>query len=68
MKSFKIGFDAKRAVLNYTGLGNYSRLAIDAVSTKLPDNEYFLYTPKVKANDRLIDLLGRDNITLRCPD
>ncbi len=68
MKSFKVGFDAKRAVLNYTGLGNYSRLAIDAISTRLPDNKYYLYTPKVKANDRLDELLGRDNITIRRPD
>lgn len=68
MKSFKIGFDAKRAVLNYTGLGNYSRLAIDAISTRLPDNKYYLYTPKVKSNDRLSELLDRKNITLRRPD
>lgn len=68
MKSFKVGFDAKRAVLNYTGLGNYSRLAIDAISTRLPDNKYYLYTPKVRANDRLDELLGRDNITIRRPD
>ena len=68
MNSFKIGFDAKRAVLNYTGLGNYSRLAIDAISSRLPDNAYYLYTPKMKANDRLKELLDRKNIAIRRPD
>jgi len=42
----KIGFDAKRAFNNFTGLGNYSRFVIDGLATLYPDNEYFLFTPK----------------------
>ncbi|WCT13856.1 glycosyltransferase family 4 protein [Mucilaginibacter jinjuensis] len=44
----KIGFDAKRAFLNRTGLGNYSRWLINALVKYYPENEYLLYTPKVK--------------------
>lgn len=42
----KIGYDAKRAFLNRSGLGNYSRSLINALSTNFPGNEYVLYTPK----------------------
>ena len=31
----KIGYDAKRAVNNNTGLGNYSRLVIDTIASTL---------------------------------
>lgn len=44
----KIGFDAKRAFLNRTGLGNYSRWLINALAKYQPENEYLLYTPRVK--------------------
>jgi glycosyltransferase involved in cell wall biosynthesis len=44
----RIGFDAKRAFLNRTGLGNYSRWLINALVKHHPENEYLLYTPKVK--------------------
>lgn len=44
----KIGFDAKRAFLNRTGLGNYSRWLIGALVKYQPENQYLLYTPKVK--------------------
>lgn len=41
-----IGFDAKRFFLNYSGLGNYSRNLIDAISSNYPEENYFLFTPK----------------------
>ncbi len=41
----RIGFDAKRAFLNSSGLGNYSRYVISGLSGMFPDNEYLLYTP-----------------------
>lgn len=41
-----IGFDAKRAFQNFTGLGNYSRFIIDSLLKFQPQNEYFAYTPK----------------------
>jgi len=42
----KIGFDAKRAAQNRTGLGNYSRFTIRILSEQHPEWEYHLYTPR----------------------
>ena len=44
----KIGFDAKRAFLNASGLGNYSRNTLNALKQYFPQNDYTLFTPKVK--------------------
>lgn len=41
-----IGFDAKRAYQNTTGLGQYSRTLIASLATYYPDEEYFLFAPK----------------------
>lgn len=41
-----IGFDAKRAAQNRTGLGNYSRFVIRILSEQFVSNSYHLYTPK----------------------
>ncbi len=49
----RIGFDAKRAFLNNTGLGNYSRDTIRVLSHYYQHNKYFLYTPKEENNSRL---------------
>lgn len=46
----KIAFDAKRLYNNFTGLGNHSRTTIDILTENFPENEYLLYTPKVKLN------------------
>lgn len=46
----KIGFDAKRLYNNFTGLGNYSRTLLTNLATYLPDDEYYLYTPRVRIN------------------
>ncbi len=42
-----IGFDAKRAYQNATGLGHYSRTLISSLATYFPQNEYFLFAPKI---------------------
>lgn len=42
----RIGFDAKRAYHNNTGLGNYSRTLIQSLSEYFPENDYFLFNPK----------------------
>jgi glycosyltransferase involved in cell wall biosynthesis len=42
----RIGFDAKRAFANKTGLGNYSRFVLDALMAHEPAHEYRAYTPK----------------------
>lgn len=44
----RIGFDAKRVFNNFTGLGNYSRSLILSLADAFPENEYILYTPKIK--------------------
>lgn len=46
----RIGFDAKRAFLNSSGLGNYSRNTINALHHFSQNNQYILYTPKIKDN------------------
>ena len=52
----KIGFDAKRAFHNSTGLGNYSRFIIKALLKYFPQNEYFAYSPKL--SNREIGIKG----------
>jgi len=42
----RIGFDAKRAFHNTTGLGNYSRDTLRILSSFYPNNLYYLYNPK----------------------
>jgi len=44
----KIGFDAKRALYNRSGLGNYSRDLIYSLLRYFPQNEYFLYSPSTR--------------------
>lgn len=43
----KIGFDAKRAFLNSSGLGNYSRNTLNALRKYFPGNSYQLFTPEI---------------------
>ena len=47
----KIGFDAKRAFHNNTGLGNYSRFVIEALLKYFPENEYIAYSPKTSSRE-----------------
>lgn len=63
----KIGYDAKRAFYNNTGLGNYSRWLIKSLAYFHPENSYFLYTPKAKANQRLKFLGDHGNIQTITP-
>jgi len=41
-----IGFDAKRAFHNSTGLGHYSRTLIRLLADYYPEHQYFLFNPK----------------------
>ena len=43
----KIGFDAKRAFCNRTGLGNYSRTLIKGLASQFSEDSLSLYTPFV---------------------
>lgn len=42
----RLGFDAKRAFTNVTGLGNYSRYVIGILTRRYPEHDYLLYTPR----------------------
>ncbi|WP_192823394.1 glycosyltransferase family 1 protein [Rufibacter sp. LB8] len=42
----KIGFDAKRAFTNTSGLGNYSRFVISGMMAHFPQDEFALFTPR----------------------
>ena len=46
-----IGYEAKRVFHNKTGLGNYSRDLIRILNAEFPNNNYFLYNPKVARNE-----------------
>jgi glycosyltransferase involved in cell wall biosynthesis len=63
----QIGYDAKRAFLNNTGLGNYSRWLIKTMAQHYPENTYVLYTPEVKPNPRLGFLNPFKNIVTITP-
>jgi glycosyltransferase involved in cell wall biosynthesis len=63
----KIGFDAKRFFNNFTGLGNYSRFVIRALSAHAPENEYFLFTPTIKNHPELNTILSSQNLRIISP-
>lgn len=54
----RIGFDGKRAAQNYTGLGNYSRYALEALQKYYPENEYRVYIPKDVDNPKFEEVLA----------
>ena len=51
-----IGFYAKRAAQNRTGLGNYSRFVIRILSEQFASNSYHLYTPKPHRDDSAVSV------------
>lgn len=63
----KIGFDAKRAVNNLTGLGNYSRLVIGELAGSCPDDRLLLYAPRLRENPRLTRINALPNVEYRLP-
>ena len=54
----KIGFDGKRAAQNFTGLGNYSRYALEALLKYCPGEEYVVCIPKDVANPKFDEILS----------
>lgn len=45
----RIGFDAKRAFRNFTGLGNYSRFIMDLMTRFYPEDKCVAYSPSAPA-------------------
>lgn len=64
----KIGFDGKRATNNLTGLGNYSRSLIAQLAAFFPQNQYFVYTPKIKEHAQIRHFLNLKGIQTCLPD
>ncbi len=60
----RIGFDAKRAFFNRSGLGNYSRFIIQSLEKFQKDFEYFLYTPKTRNKIEFLTPSEKIHITL----
>ena len=50
----RIGFDGKRVVQNFTGLGNYSRFILDLLTSHYPENEYWVYSSKKAGKNLMI--------------
>ena len=46
----RIGFDAKRAFNNATGLGNYSRFVLSALQQYAPQHHYTAYLPRLEGD------------------
>jgi glycosyltransferase involved in cell wall biosynthesis len=62
-----IGFDAKRLFNNFTGLGNFSRFVVNALSTYHPENHYYLYSTSVKSHPEIDQILLNDNVKIITP-
>lgn len=61
----KIGFDAKRLYNNFTGLGNYSRTLVNDLHTNYPEDELYLYTPKIEHSPETDLFLQRPELHTR---
>jgi glycosyltransferase, group 1 family protein len=62
-----IGFDAKRANANFTGLGNYSRFMVDTMATYGDEHKYRMYIPKQCKNALYDSLLKHKNVSSILP-
>ncbi|MGL4853365.1 MAG: glycosyltransferase family 4 protein [Phocaeicola sp.] len=63
----KIGFDAKRAAQNRTGLGNYSRFVLRILSQYMPEHSYHLYVPSEKRMPFLTEIPTISALLLHFP-
>jgi len=63
----KIGFDAKRAAQNPTGLGNYSRFVLRILSEQHQENKYHLYIPKANRTPYLSEIPTIQRLTKHFP-
>lgn len=63
----RIGFEAKRAFHNKTGLGNYSRDLIRILSKFYPKNTYYLFNPK-KSKESLLTVNNENVFEITPPN
>lgn len=64
----KIGFDAKRAFVNYTGLGNYSRNLLSSLFAFYPAHHYTLFSPKQAKHPQAQTWRTQPNVSIITPD
>ena len=64
----RIGFDAKRLFLNNRGLGNYARNLLYGLEKFYPDDEYFLYSPRISNEYVSPVLLNSKNVHAETPE
>jgi glycosyltransferase involved in cell wall biosynthesis len=62
-----IAFDAKRAFLNNSGLGNYARTLIKSIQNYYPENNYTLFTTRKSDNDFQKIVSTKKNIHIQEP-
>jgi glycosyltransferase involved in cell wall biosynthesis len=62
-----IAFDAKRAFLNYSGLGNYARTLVKSLHEYYPENKYTLFTPRKSDNEFQQYISSQSNISIEEP-
>lgn len=63
----KIAFDAKRAFLNNSGLGNYARTIIKSLHFFNPELKQFVFTPKVRNDNFNKEVSALPNIEIKQP-
>ncbi len=66
-RHINIGFDAKRAAQNKTGLGNYSRFVIRGLAQWGGDLRLFLFTPDARKTKALEGVDKLKNVEMRFP-
>lgn len=62
-----LAFDAKRAFLNQTGLGNHNRTLLEGMFQFFPQENYHLYTPKLKDSLFLANCKAQGNVQMHLP-
>ena len=62
-----IAFDAKRAFLNTSGLGNYARTLIKTLHHHYPENQYTLFTTRTSGGDFYKKVSGSNHIHIEQP-
>ncbi len=69
IENMRIGFDGKRAMQNFTGLGNYSRYVMSMLCRLAPENDYVLYAPRNRASRVFDDFMQRcPRLKIICPE
>jgi glycosyltransferase involved in cell wall biosynthesis len=63
----RIGYDAKRLFNNFTGLGNYCRFILRGLVDHYPQNEYWLYSPRLRDHQET-ELFRSTPYVVRRPD